>query len=357
MQMTSTTWSNMIRGVALGDAWGDLHEFAPIARIVKDNPKGPDVPAKLRITDDTQMTLYLADALDASWDDSQEEVKEAIEDMFLTYYDDPDNNRAPGITVMSSLGALKRGGDWRKATSTHSDGSGTVMRATPLAFLPEDRWVGVTAFSAAITHGSPTGIAAAILNVKILRDILASKVTVGNLLWHALELASAAQEYGLTEVGQWLDGYEVDPVAGFDMIYGLIEKALAKLPELRGDPWALTSDPSLAVPEAGGKGGGWRAPFTLVIALLAADMLPGDPMGALRRAVMTDGDSDTIGAVAGGLIGAIYPSVFLANWTERLVLRDRLEARYVAWIENEADDYAWVSDAGRKMVGLMTAGR
>jgi len=341
MQMTST-WSNIIRGVALGDAWGDLHEFASIGTIVKDNPMGPDIPATLRITDDTQMSLYLGAALDESWDGTQEEVQNAIEDMFLTYYDDPDNNRAPGITVMSSLGALKRGGDWRKATSTHSDGSGTVMRATPLAFLPEDRWVGVTAFSAAITHGSPTGIAAAILNVKILRDILAGKVTVGNLLWHALELCSAAQEYGLTEVGEWLDGYEVDLVKGFDFIYGLVEDALAALPELRGGPWAgggAASDPSLAVPEAGNKGGGWRAPFTLVIALLAADMLPGDPMGALRRAVMTDGDSDTIGAVAGGIVGACYPEVFTKAWDEGL--RDRFEPRYIAWIENEADDYPW----------------
>lgn len=334
----------MVRGVALGDAWGDPIEFASIASIIKDNPQGPDIPAKLRITDDTQMTLYLADALDESWDAPMEEVKAAITKAYLLYYDDPDNNRAPGITVMSSLGRLKRSGDWKQATDDYSEGSGTVMRTSPCAFLPEDRWVGVTAFAAAVTHASPGGVASAILNVAVLRDILAGKVAVGNLLWHAHALADSALTgvSDLTEVGEWLDGFEVDLVKGFESLVTLIEQALAKLPELRGDPWASDADPSMAVPEpsgAGWKGGGWRAPYTLVIALLAADMLPGDPMGALRRSVATDGDSDTIGAVTGALLGMCYPDVFIKAWDAGL--RDQFEPRYVAWIENEADDYEW----------------
>ena len=61
--MTST-WKNVVRGVAIGDAWGDPVEFRKIAKIVRTNVRGPDLPDRLRITDDTQMTLYLADALD-----------------------------------------------------------------------------------------------------------------------------------------------------------------------------------------------------------------------------------------------------------------------------------------------------
>jgi ADP-ribosylglycohydrolase len=335
--MSNNAWSNMVRGVALGDAWGDPVEFASIKTITATDPKGPDIPLELRITDDTQMTLYLGSALDETWDEPVSKVQWGIIQAFLEYYDDPDNNRAPGITVMGSLGRLKNAVHWQDATSSTSDGSGTVMRTSPCALLPEDRWVGATAFAAALTHGSPTGIAAAILNVKILRDILTGKVGPGGLLWHALELCSAAEEYGLTDTGEWLDGYQVNLVEGFDFIYSLVEKALSALPELRGDPWALTSDPSLAVPEAGGKGGGWRAPFTLVIALLTADMLPGEPMEALRRSVATDGDSDTIGAVTGALLGALYPGVFTFAWEHGLA--EAFEPRYIAWIENEADDY------------------
>jgi ADP-ribosylglycohydrolase len=333
-----TAWSNVIRGVALGDAWGDKNEFASIATLIKDNPKGPDIPAHLRVTDDSQMSLYLADALDETWGEDMATVKTAIARAFKTYQRDPDNNRAPGVTVMTSLGKLSfDGSNWKEATSKTSDGSGTVMRTSPTAFLPEDRWVGVTAYAAALTHGSATGIAAAILDVAILRDILEGKATVGNLLWHAFELAESPEEYGLTEVGDWLDGYEVDLARGFAFIHGLLEDALAALPELRGNPWGSDSDPSLAVPEGHNRGGGWRAPFTLVIALLAADMLPGKPMEALRRAVTTDGDSDTIGAVTGALLGAAYPEVFTKAWDSGL--RERFEPRYVAWIEEEADDY------------------
>jgi ADP-ribosylglycohydrolase len=107
------------------------------------------------------------------------------------------------------------------------------------------------------------------------------------------------------------------------------------LPGLKADPWATDSDPSLHI-----GGGGWRAHETLVIALLAADMLPDNPWLALRRSAATDGDSDTIGAVTGGILGAMYPTEFLAMWTE---LRGRFEDRYVRWIENEADNYVFAA--------------
>jgi ADP-ribosylglycohydrolase len=190
--------------------------------------------------------------------------------------------------------------------------------------------VGVTAFAAAVTHGTANGIAAAILMVRLLRDILAGHVRPGNLRAWAMQLASRPEHFGLTEVGEWLDGYEVDLVKGFEFLADLLALAAQRLPELTEDPWALDSDPSLHLGN-----GGWRAPHTLVIALLAADMLPGDPWGALRRAVTTDGDSDTIGAVAGAILGAAYPQVFTNAWGE---LGKRFEARYIAEIA-AADEY------------------
>jgi hypothetical protein len=112
------------------------------------------------------------------------------------------------------------------------------------------------------------------------------------------------------------------------------------LPALRENPWeGRKSDPSVHI-----GGGGWRAHETLVIALLAVDMFPGDGWEGLRRSVVSDGDSDTIGAVAGGLVGAAYPGLFIDAWYgEGKVLfpplRERFEPRYAAWIE-EADQYA-----------------
>ncbi len=330
----TTIWKNVIRGVATGDAWGDPVEFRKIADITRTNVRGPDMPDRMRITDDTQMTLFLADALDLTQDDSVADVQEAIQKAFLAYRVDPDSgSRAPGMTVMGSLGQLATGKTWQEATNPGSDGSGTVMRTSPVAFVADDRWVGVAAFQAAVTHGSANGIAAAILNVAVLRAIMAGKVLPGYAVDTARLMASDPARFGLLDVGPWLDGYDVDIAPGFTELARLLDIAAKALPELRANPWKLDSDPSLKI-----GGGGWRAHETLVIALLAADMFPSEPWEALRRSVASDGDSDTIGAVTGGILGAQYPDVFVEAWPH---IRERFEDRYVRWIENEADDYVF----------------
>lgn len=334
--MTST-WKNVVRGVAIGDAWGDPVEFRKIAKIVRTNVRGPDLPDRLRITDDTQMTLYLADALDQTVGASVADTQAAIEKAFLGYYGDPDSgSRAPGCTVMGSLGNIARGKTWQEATNRTSDGSGTVMRTSPVAFVADDRWVGVAAFAAAITHGSANGIAAAILNVAVLRAIMAGKVTPGHTLDAARAMASDPASYGLLNVGEWLDGYDVDIEPGFTELARLLDIAAKALPGLQASPWGAAGDPSLKI-----GGGGWRAHECLAIALLACDTFPNDPWSSLRRSAATDGDSDTIAAVTGALLGALYPTVFIEEWGQ---LRDRFEPRYVAWIENEADHYQFAPE-------------
>jgi hypothetical protein len=43
------TWSNVLRGVAIGDAWGWPNEFKSIEDLVKDNPQsGGGVPGSCR---------------------------------------------------------------------------------------------------------------------------------------------------------------------------------------------------------------------------------------------------------------------------------------------------------------------
>lgn len=339
----TTLFGDIVRGVAFGDAWGDPTEFARIASITKNDPKGPELPAQLRITDDTQMTLFLADALDLSRDDEDFEVKLAIQEAFLEYYKDPDTgSRAPGGTVMGSLGALDRSGNWVAATNDHSDGSGTVMRTSACALLPQDKWVGVTAFAAAVTHGTANAIAAAILDVAILRELIEGYSEPGELVERALTLASDPDKYGLLEVGEWLDDYVIPGglLSGFDELARLLLLAGDELPGLQSAPWALESDPSSLTQVFGESirfnGAGWRGHETLVVALLAVDMFPKDPWEGLRRAAITNGDSDTIGAVAGALLGAAWPGFFTDKWAE---FGDRFETRYVNWIENEADDY------------------
>lgn len=339
----TTTFSSVIRGVAFGDAWGDPVEFNRIEAIILNDPKGPELPERLRITDDTQMSLFLADALDLTRNGDMAQVKDAILNAYLDYAEDPDSgSRAPGVTVMGSLRNMAWDKEtatwnWKRATNGYSDGSGTVMRTSSAAFLPEDRWVGITAFAAAATHGAANAIAAAILDVAILRELIAGKIVPGELVDRALQLASHPTTNGLLNTGEWLEDYPVDLRTGFAELTRLLERAVILLPGLTEDPWKdKWSDPSMHI-----GGGGWRGHETLVIALLAVDMLAGEPIESLRRAVTSDGDSDTIGAVAGAVIGAAYPEEIGEAWAQYAL---RFEDRYRRWIEFEADDYLFVPD-------------
>ena len=325
-----TKLGNVLKGVAIGDSWGDINEFRSINAIIKDNPMGPELPDTLHVTDDTQMTLFLATALETARGQDMNLTKEIIIQSYLNYYNDTlanDGTRAPDSTVMGSLGKLNRGLPWQEATNPHSDGSGTVMWTSACAFLPEDQWVGITAFAAALTHGSANAIAAAILDVALVRELLAGEIRLGQLLSRAAELANDFHRYGLNEVGEWLDGYEIPNglESGFKELARLLSEAQASARVLQADPWAKDSDPSLHV-----GGGGGRGHETLVIALLAIEMFPEDPWLALRRSVTTDGDSDTIGAVTGALLGAGE-----AEWPDVLA---RLEPEYRDWI-TEAQNY------------------
>ena len=68
-------------------------------------------------------------------------------------------------------------------------------------------------------------------------------------------------------------------------------------------------------------GGGWVAEEALSIALYAC--LTGEGFeGALRIAVTHSGDSDSTGAIAGNMLGLLYPKqVFRHRWTAQVECR------------------------------------
>lgn len=320
----TTVWGDVLRGVAIGDAWGNPNEFRSIEQLTATDRRGVDAPKFLEVTDDTQMTLYLARALDGAADNPVSVTQKSIAEQYLAYLADPDfAGRAPGITVTNSLQRLKSGIDWHQATDTYSDGCGTVMRVTPAAFTPD--YVGVAAFSAAITHGTANGIASAILNAELLRLIaLTGQQFLGRLSPLALALSRDPGTYGLLDTGQWLDGLTVNLIEGFDELTRTFSATTIALADgYRDDPWL--EDPCLY----GGEG--WRAHECLATAVLSVDAFPHDGWEALRRAVTTGGDSDSIGAVAGGLLGALHGEF----WPTGTL--DRLEDRYQDEIAEAAE--------------------
>lgn len=176
-------YGNALTGLAAGDAWGYQVEFTPYASMPAYPVAAP--AGEWRVSDDTQMTLALHDALVEVTDfDDIPAVTDAIIRHFVLWQVDPDNNRAPGRACMGSLHRLRAGARWYdKDGARESAGCGAVMRLVPAAFAPEPYWRGVTALQAVITHKHPRAIVPALLLADAIRH---APQRGGRLLEHAL---------------------------------------------------------------------------------------------------------------------------------------------------------------------------
>lgn len=117
---------HVIKGLkygAIGDAWGFEHEFKPFKKIIKDNIF---IPQNLIISDDTQMALAIAEALEYFDIEKITELKSIPEQTtrddieaiivenawihiikkFMFWAVSEDNYRAPGNTCMGSLAGM-----------------------------------------------------------------------------------------------------------------------------------------------------------------------------------------------------------------------------------------------------------
>jgi len=338
MGLSATDVSNVraaMLGVAYGDSWGYPNERHSYGRLTLLDLRGPELPERLIVSDDTQMTLYLARALDGAAGKSASELQSAILAGWLAWLHDPDM-RGYGRTTMKALRALDFDEPWNRATVVDSDACGAVMRVSPCGFLPDGLWQPVSAWQAATTHGGGAAIASALLAAAVLRRVLMAsdpKAMVSDgLLGHAIELSR--DEGMMNAAAPWLIDHpragNLDAATdlirtGMVTVREAVQRARDAAPKFLADPWV--ADPSL--PHYGGEG--WRSPQALACALLCVDMLPGDPVEALRRAATTGGDSDTLAAIAGFFLGCVYGDVWPHHWLTRL------EPRYGAWIaESEA---------------------
>ena len=326
-------WSDVIRGAALGDAWGDTLERLSYDQITaRYGTRGMVLPdGELTITDDTQMSLYLARALHASHGDGIEEIQQQVCAAWVEWETDPENFRAPGQTCLTTAQRLCNGIPWERATSTDSDGSGAVMRVWATAFLPDDHWAGTAMWQAASTHGSPNGIVAAAVAAHLVKY----GYPRGNALGEIEHLCGDFRWALTPRHARWLYGHrgmetvtEVDEflTQGRDILRAAAQRARVTFDQLRDDPW--NGDPSEHNP-------GWRSHDTLTCAAICLDLFPANPADAIRRAVNTDGDSDTIGCVTGALATVQNPFPWDGidqNWF------NRLEPLYRQWI-TDSDSY------------------
>jgi ADP-ribosylglycohydrolase len=273
--MSSDAAAAVLFGLALGDALGYPVEFLDLRRIKAEYGAAgiTEPPDPALYTDDTQMTVALAEGLlDAGRAAPLDDRMNAIGRRFVAWHDSADNNRAPGLTCMRGVERFAQGLPWHESGVVGSKGCGAAMRVAPIGYLyrHDDRALFETAeASARITHGHPAALAAA----------------VGAAYLVKLALTGAHATDYLRRVAQFTDGVNDE-----------FDAALYRIGHVLG--W---TDEEAALDHIGE---GWVADEAVALALYCVLRYPDSYVDCLRRAANTNGDSDSIACIAGGIMGA-----------------------------------------------------
>lgn len=322
-------------GGAVGDALGYAVEFSTLSEIIRkfgeSGIKRYELDGGLaRISDDTQMALFTANALlfgetrgqmrgigagpagyfteaYLDWYETQTE-KYPLRDYhssWLVNFREFFSRRAPGGTCMSALQAGGRGTVERPVNN--SKGCGGVMRVAPIGvyFAGKGHWEQekvdmAGAKAAAVTHGHELGYIPSAALVHIV-----------------CQLASAEKPDVFAAVLSSMEAMpKLFPEAGFMRYYlDLMDKAI--------DLSQKDVDDRNAIRQLGE---GWVAEETLAIAVYCAIKHADSFEDAIVASVNHDGDSDSTGAVTGNILGTAlgYTSI-PDHYLEKLELRDIIE--------------------------------
>ena len=312
-------YEGCLLGGAVGDALGAPVEFMTLDEITRQfGPSGitdyyPAFGKTGAITDDTQMTLFTAEALlravtrghhrgncspsSMAWYSYQRWLV-TQENEFSGYNGDSllmnipglYSRRAPGLSCLSALQNPEPGS--MENPVNNSKGCGGVMRIAPVALAPDlpdffDNGCGI----AAITHGHPTGYLAAGCLAQIIRNII-DGLDLMDAIQSAKDILASKKESG-----ECLDA---------------IEKAL--------DAWR---DKPVSFETVETLGEGWIAEEALAIGIYCSLAAEGDFEKGVILSVNHGGDSDSTGSITGNILGALLGvSAIPKRYLDRLELKD-----------------------------------
>lgn len=317
-------------GMAIGDGYGYPTEFLSIKEIKdKWSPNGPEQPEgnPILVTDDTQMAIAVAQALILSSKDNFNIaiLEQNLIQNYIRWLNDPQNNRAPGMTCIRSCERLEKGLHWTRATELNSKGCGANMRVVPVGLLAskglDSTTIGAIAqFQSALTHAHPTALAASEITA-ITVSKLFNKIPAQDLLDELLKYSEQQKgEYHSTYLKNIWDrppfrSSEEFITLGWEQIIAVLLKVKEAL--LRKDK---DTDPCLLV------GAGWIAEEAFATALYCFLLFPEQPIKAIQRAVITSGDSDSIACLTGAFSG-VYCGInkIPKDWVNRIEYKDELE--------------------------------
>ena len=264
----------IIFGLAIGDALGCPTEFLSLSQI-KDRYGDSgikDLPNPALFTDDTQMSIAIAEALIKAGDQAVETIMAAVRDEFIKWRRSPENNRAPGNTCLVAVSTMEHGIHWAGSGVVDSKGCGSAMRVAAIGYLYQndpEKLKDVARASGICTHGHRTAVAAYI-GAAYLVKLALDGVEPQNMIPKLLDFAS---------------GISME----FDQAIGKVEDCLGY------------DDEEMALEILGE---GWTGEEAVALALYCFLRYPDDYVKTVIRGANTNGDSDSIASIAGGISGA-----------------------------------------------------
>lgn len=308
-------------GGAIGDAFGAPIEFMKLSKIKKLYGEegltvlSPDKSGKIKFTDDTELTLFSVDGLIKSARIKKENSSPNINIMFDSYrdwfrvcaksqklqngwissLDEIRSYNGSGKTCMEVLSNNKPG--TIEKIINNSKGSGAVMRSAPFGLKYHNNPYKAYEYAkkcAIMTHGNPSGYLPAAVYAAIIANIIKGE----NL-----------EEAILRSIGY------LNTEKSSENIKQLLEKAIALS---RTD-----IKPEKAVQQIGL---GWVGDEALAIAIYCSLKTPNDFKKVIINATNHNGDSDTVGSIAGGIVGTYIgcqniPSEFKSKLdTEKILI-------------------------------------
>ena len=296
----------MIFGLALGDALGRPTEFKSLASIkAKYGEKGiTELPEPALYTDDTQMSIAIAEALIKTGDQDLDAIMAAIRDEFIEWRRSPENNRAPGNTCLAGVSNMERGIHWSESGVAESKGCGSAMRVAPIGYLYQhnpDKLKEVARASGICTHGHRTAVAASIGAAYLVK----------------LALDGLNPERMIPETLAFASG-----------ISGEFDRAVMKVKDcldLSNEEEALDS-----------LGQGWIGEEAVALALYCFLRYPDDYKKVVLRGSNTNGDSDSIACIAGSISGAYLGiDAIPHNWVQDIEKSEYLDRLATALAEKK----------------------
>ena len=298
-------------GLACGDAVGFPAEMVPREKVVQRYGPGGITHFERRkrfppgtITDDTQLTMSMANALIETGGGYSSDLVSAVSRHFIAWNKSPDTNRLPGPTCRQGCRNLELGIPWYASGKMHKKGCGSAMRVSPIGIVfanHPNNLDEAAATTTLLTHRDPTAQAAAIVSARLVAFALQSpdiayfkqhvaEIVLANLPPNAMDAVDA--------VHRAISAQNLDPQTAFQTI---------------GQGWRTP------------KGGGFIAEETVAGALYS--VLSTDTyQEAVLRAVNAGGDTDSVGAITGAIAGAVYGfDAIPQEWKSAVEKRKELE--------------------------------